>query len=41
MLTQAVTDAQSDLTQARLIQDYQYLLAANILVHEHRAHLCF
>ena len=35
MLTQAVTDAQTDLTQAlRLIQDYQYLLAANILVRE-------
>ena len=35
MLTQAVIDAQSDLTQAlRLIQDYQYLLAANILVRE-------
>ena len=35
MLVQAVTDAQTDLTHAlRLIQDYQYLLAANILVRE-------
>ena len=35
MLAQAVTDAQTGLTQAlRLIQDYQYLLAANILVRE-------
>jgi tetratricopeptide (TPR) repeat protein len=35
MLAQAVTDAQTDLTHAlRLIQDYQYLLAANILVRE-------
>lgn len=35
MLAQTVTDAQTDLTQAlRLIQDYQYLLAANILVRE-------
>ena len=35
MLAQAIADAQTDLTQAlRLIQDYQYLLAANILVRE-------
>jgi hypothetical protein len=35
MLAQAVADAQADLTQSlRLIQDYQYLLAANLLVRE-------
>lgn len=35
MLAQAVADTQADLTQAlRLIQDYQYLLAAHILVRE-------
>jgi tetratricopeptide (TPR) repeat protein len=35
MLEQALADARSDLTQAlRLIQDYQYHLAANILIHQ-------
>ena len=35
MLEQALADARADLTQAlRLIQDYQYALAANILIHQ-------